>query len=112
MTIRHYDKNGKPMEMMAWALALESDRRVGLDVLEDGTRVSTVWLGLDHSFGDGPPLIFETMVNLPKHGWTDQVRYSTLEQAEDGHKAMVEKWKGLICNGESREGLIGEDISE
>ena len=24
--------------------------------------VSTVFLGLDHSFGDGPPLLFETMI--------------------------------------------------
>jgi hypothetical protein len=34
------------------------------DVIEDGNiGISTVFLGLDHRhFGDGPPLLFETMV--------------------------------------------------
>ena len=50
--------------------------------------VSTVWLGMDHSFGDGPPLIFETMVF---GGELDQEcdRYTTEEQAQQGHAAMV-----------------------
>lgn len=52
--------------------------------------VSTVWLGLDHRFGDGPPLIFETMVF---GGAFDQEgdRYSTKEQAEAGHAEWCEK---------------------
>lgn len=70
----------------------------------DGFVVSTVWLGLDHNHSDeGPPLIFETMV-FQKKGWDDResddpdnigmidlacVRYSTLEQAKDGHEELV-----------------------
>jgi hypothetical protein len=36
-------------------------RRVAYDDLPDGSYLSTVWLGLDHNHGLGPPLIFETM---------------------------------------------------
>lgn len=51
--------------------------------------ISTVFLGLDHSFGSGPPLLFETMVF---GGPLDQEmdRYTTWEEAEIGHKVMVE----------------------
>lgn len=50
--------------------------------------VSTVFLGTDHSFGDGPPLLFETMV----FGLSDEEpcdRYSTWDEAVAGHAAMV-----------------------
>jgi hypothetical protein len=67
------------------------DRRVALDEF-DGVRVSTVFLVLNHSFGDGPPLWFETMVF---GGADDQYcdRYSTWEAAENGHRAIVAKLK-------------------
>lgn len=55
--------------------------------------VSTVFLGLDHNFtGQGPPLLFETMVfggALVQHC----ERYSTWEEAEKGHEDIVEKIK-------------------
>ncbi len=46
--------------------------------------VSTVHLGLDHAWGCGPPLIFETMVFGGEH---DQEcwRYSNLADAREGH---------------------------
>ncbi|MEU6674851.1 hypothetical protein [Streptomyces sp. NPDC046925] len=51
--------------------------------------VSTVWLGLNHQFGDGPPLLFETMVfgSERTEQYTD--RYSTLAEAEAGHAETV-----------------------
>lgn len=58
--------------------------------LFDGTvRVSTVFMSLDHQFGDGPPLVFETMVF---GGDQDefQYRYSTKKQAENGHYQVVD----------------------
>ncbi len=91
----YYDRNGEPMEMMAWARALESERRVASDELPNGRWVSTVWIGLDHRFSDdGPPLIFETMVFPAKGemGELDADRYSTEAEARAGHAAMVEKW--------------------
>ena len=52
--------------------------------------VSTVFLGLDHSFGGGVPLLFETMVFGGKmDGELD--RCSTWEAAEKMHEAMIHK---------------------
>ena len=55
-------------------------------------RVSTVFLGLDHSFGVGPPLLFETMVfGGPLD--EEQDRCSTWEAAEKMHELMCERVK-------------------
>ena len=58
--------------------------------------ISTVFIGLDHQFGDeGPPLLFETMVFGGKHD-EDLERYFTWQEAEEGHKRFVKKIrKGL-----------------
>ncbi|MCB1712828.1 MAG: hypothetical protein KDH96_10220 [Candidatus Riesia sp.] len=82
-------------DLLKWAEEFETqDRRVRLTKLPGGYRVSTVFLGIDHQWGDGPPLVFETMVFGPK-GWgeMDMDRYSTWDEAVSGHKAMVERWK-------------------
>jgi hypothetical protein len=63
--------------------------------------VSTVYLGLDHSYGEGPPLIFETMVFggvLDQQQW----RYSTEAQAIEGHARVI----GLVEAAEDRLGHI------
>jgi hypothetical protein len=43
-----------------WAIAFEDrdKRRVAKTKLPDGTMISTVFLGLNHAYGDGPPMIF------------------------------------------------------
>jgi hypothetical protein len=53
--------------------------------------ISTVFLGLDHNFGQGPPLLFESMV-FGGEDDGEMVRYSTWEEAETGHKLLVEKY--------------------
>jgi len=91
----YYDRQGNPIsDTLAWAKKYEDEeeKRVAEDTLPDGKWVSTVWLGLDHSFGEGPPLIFETMV-FPKHGDFGELycaRYSTEEEAATGHKKVVQ----------------------
>ena len=56
--------------------------------------VSTVFLGLDHnSYCGGPPAIFETMVFGGEYD-EYQERYSTWDEAELGHKEIVERLKG------------------
>jgi hypothetical protein len=51
-------------ELMEWAEWFETaDRRV-FETFVGAYRVSTVFLGLDHSFGHGPPVLFETMIFL------------------------------------------------
>lgn len=60
--------------------------------------ISTVFLGIDHSFGEGEPLLFETMVF---GGKLDQEmdRCETWEAAEKMHELMCEKVKGSVNNG-------------
>ncbi len=71
-----------------WAKGLEEEnRRVGKDFIGE-VMISTVFLGLDHSFGGGPPLLFETMIfGGELEGW--QERCSTWEQAEEMHKKAM-----------------------
>lgn len=92
----YYDREGKPISMYEWAEKFndQSYKRIGYTELPWGGRVSTVWLGLDHGFGEVGPLIFETMV-FPKDSFSelDCQRYSTEDQARAGHDAMVEKWQ-------------------
>jgi hypothetical protein len=65
-------------------------RHVAHDDLPNG-RVSTVFLGLDHSHGlGGPPLWFETMVFIGSES-VDTDRYTTWDEAAAGHAAMLAK---------------------
>ena len=78
-------------DFMAWATWFESaDRRVARTDLDGGVFVSTVFLGMDHQWGNGPPLLFESMVfGGPLD--QEQDRYSTWDEAERGHAAMVRR---------------------
>ena len=50
--------------------------------------MSTVFLGLDHNFGGGTPILWETLVfGGPLDG--EMSRYETRLQAMQGHEAMV-----------------------
>uniref|UniRef100_A0A6M3JHR5 Uncharacterized protein n=1 Tax=viral metagenome TaxID=1070528 RepID=A0A6M3JHR5_9ZZZZ len=75
---------------MIWSTWIRgAERHVGDEMVGD-VQVSTVFLGLDHGFGYSPPLLFETMVfGGPLD--QEQDRYTTWEQAEEGHKDMVER---------------------
>ena len=97
---RYYDYDGIPIGMVEWARLFEDyeGRRVGLDQCGP-YHVSTVWLGLDHSFGGPVPLIFETMVLDDDSNDVEMARYSTWEQAEEGHRVMVERYSVLIEEG-------------
>jgi len=91
-----YILNGKEVikcnDLMKWAKWFEkADRHVAKDTVNDSD-ISTVFLGLDHQFGSGPPLLFETLVF---GGTLDQEmdRYETWDQAEKGHLAMIARVK-------------------
>lgn len=91
MVLNRYDKNGEPMGLTEWLRLFEDMeyRRVAWDVLPGDGHLSTVWLGLDHRYGHGPPLIFETMA-FPNERYGDiQERYSTLEEALAGHARIM-----------------------
>jgi hypothetical protein len=54
------------------------------------TKISTVFFAVDDGSGGGRPLLFETMIFGGPLDFHRQ-RYSTWEEAEEGHKAMVAK---------------------
>jgi len=92
---RYYvlDDRGEPVaagsveEWARWFEANRLNRHVG-DTTIDGVRVSTVFLGVDHQWGSGPPLIFETMIfggPYDSYEW----RWTTRAQASANHDQAV-----------------------
>jgi hypothetical protein len=86
--------------LMKWARWFETaDRRVARTELLDGSAVSTVFLGLDHQWGDGPPLLFESALLVHEDAkataaseWCEiRRRYSTWAEAEVGHMELCEE---------------------
>jgi hypothetical protein len=96
--IEYYDMDGNPMSHEEWIAAYErTDERHVVQQFIGDYWVSTTWLGLDHNWGDGPPLIFETMVfqavDKEVISWEDLLceRYSTEKEAIRGHMDIV-RW--------------------
>ena len=58
--------------------------------------VSTIFLNIDHGFGSGFPILWETMV-FPQDDDSgrelEQERYCFEQEAIDGHEYMVEKYR-------------------
>ncbi len=81
-------------EWAQWRDTAQEKRRVDQTTLPSGKWISTVFLGIDLSFGEGPPLYFETMVfpNERNMSELDCERCSTWDEAVAQHKAMVEKY--------------------
>lgn len=87
------DKNRNPVpcadgEYPKKDVTNENEWRVGNDMIDD-VHVSTVFLGLDHRFGEGEPILFETMIFGGKHD-EYQERYCTWNEAAEGHKRAIE----------------------
>ncbi len=81
----------KVADLQTWGKFFESaDRTVKQETI-DAVKISTVFLGIDHSCNDGPPVLFETMIFGGEHDG-HQERCSTWKQAEQMHEracAMV-----------------------
>jgi hypothetical protein len=89
----HFDRAGDPLTLGQWAYLFEcyqDYRRVAVTEDVNGFWVSTVWMGIDHSFGAGPPLIFETMRQLGRGSLRNEYRWPTEEAALAGHDQLVE----------------------
>ncbi len=82
----------KVKSFIEWAKAFENSasRIIAKTNLEDGIQVSTVFLGIDHSFSSKPhvPILFETMIFGGKHH-DYQVRYFNRLEAIKGHEKAV-----------------------
>lgn len=100
------DENGNPRateDFREWGDMFKGERHVAkTEIQKDGQkgRVSTVFLGIDHNHsGEGPPLLFETMVFLGDGNDDDYCdRHATRAEAEAGHTEalavyMQQGWK-------------------
>ena len=76
-------------DVLEWARWFETANRiVRRDTLTPHGMVSTVFLGADHAFGGGAPILFETMIfGTTLDGYCE--RCSTWEQAETMHAAAL-----------------------
>lgn len=84
----------REVKVAEWGAWFECAERRVVQTEVGSVLISTVFMGLDHRFiGEGPPLIFETMIlggrKLPVN--EQGLRYSTLEEARAGHRIMVER---------------------
>lgn len=99
MTNLHYilDESHNPIcqpDLHKWAVWFEThERHVAQEVIGD-VRVSTVFLGLDHNFGDDEtPILFETMIFGGEHDQY-QERFATWDEAMVGHQIALDLVKG------------------
>lgn len=91
----YYDRDGKPLTSEQWThLFRDMDYKVlaktDIECPSGEAWVSTVWLGLDHAFGNGDPVIFETLV-FCRCEYELMFRYCTEEQALAGHDIMIQQ---------------------
>lgn len=97
-------------DVLTWAEWFEkAERHVAEDHVGD-VKISTVFLGIDHSFGQhGPPILFETMIFGGPHD-DFQERYHTWAEAEAGHKRALD----LVKNGGEKmnEGVTVRPMTE
>ena len=98
------DADNKPVvcdDVVEWGKWFEgADDQRGVAVTDfDGGKVSTVFLGMDHNFTHGEPVLWETMIfGGPHDGYCE--RYTSLAKAEAGHQRAV------AVAGESSDAVI------
>lgn len=87
------DGSVTPCDMETWAATWRRTNKVAsAKWLDRDIEVSTVFLGINHAFGDGPPVLFETLVFAPDDSAIDgeMERYCTRDEAIVGHNVMVD----------------------
>lgn len=82
-------------DVETWAMMFETSERIIAKTYIENVHISTVFLGLDHGFGRGRPILFETMIfGGELDGY--QERYATYFDAEIGHLEAVQKVRETI----------------
>ena len=82
-------------DLNTWTKWLETPQRIVedtqlIDAAGNHVRICTAFLGVDVSFGDGEPILFETVVLGGPYDW-ELYRYGTWEEAEEGHAAVAQR---------------------
>ena len=76
-------------------------KKVAYDELKDRNgddgNVSTVFLGLDHSWSGGKPVLWETMIFGGEHD-EYQARYTTYEDALEGHQEALNLVNNVVSS--------------
>jgi len=81
-------KQAVPCTLLEWSVFFNTRNRCIIKTKIKDSVISTVFLGINHNFGPGDPLLFETMVfGGPLN--EEMNRYTTWEEAEEGHTEMV-----------------------
>lgn len=89
------DETGNPLpvrDVLEWARWFETADRSLASTQVCGRLVSTVFLGVDHAFDGGEPVLWETMIigNDGNGRYEDfQERYTSRADAEAGHARAV-----------------------
>ena len=87
-------------DLLTWGEWFETADTVVAKTEVGSSVVSTIFLGLDHSFFDkGPPLLFETMVFDENHIGGEMRRCSTWLEAERQHAEVVEEVRSRLYAG-------------
>lgn len=92
----YYRPDGTPYEgpepHLQWAADFEKHRQIKVTRLWWGGRVSTIWLGLDHGFGQRVPLIFESMA----FGWRPVNVFAELPMRLFGSDTVRRWWNEYV----------------
>jgi hypothetical protein len=100
--------HGFPISYTQWAERFESDTRIIGKSDIDGIMISTVWLGMRHGTDDeGNPYVFETLVFNSIGEDIYMERYTSLQDAMEGHLAVTQKY--LVEALKFRFGAIDSD---
>lgn len=100
----NFDNAGNELNEYGFRKDFDWNNRFDLKTEVDGYLISTVDLGLDHSFGIGEPLYYETMIFEKKDNDVNYrdlycKRYATKEEAKIGHAIAIKYVKeGFIKN--------------
>ena len=134
--IGFYDRAGRRITDTQWAALNRNLEYKRVDSTEIGPLwVSTVWLGLDHSFSpiEPGPIIFETMVFAREGDKVDynddpdraspemhpelrefvgiQIRYRTEEEAHAGHAALCVEIRAMLAKIESVQDIVRDTLN-
>lgn len=95
------DEKGRPVpepDLLKWAMWFETANRSVGDETIGGVRISTIFLALDHGWGGGPPVLWETMTFGPDPFHQERDRCSgSWEQAEAMHADVVERVRAVLA---------------
>jgi hypothetical protein len=93
------DGQGEPVpcyDVLEWGRWFQENgdaRQVAVDQLDGDVLVSTVFLGMDHAWNGGPPVLWELMV-FRGGSSGHQERFASRADAADAHAKMVAALRG------------------